>query len=77
MEGPISLDLAMDKEAAPSKGYESPVAGDADILLVPDIVAGNLAAKSMTVLGGCKNGRRRCRRACTGYPRIAGGHGHR
>ena len=56
MEGPISLDLAMDKEACAIKGYESPVAGDADILLVPDIVAGNLAAKSMTVLGGCKTG---------------------
>ena len=34
-----SLDLAMDKEACAIKGYESPVAGDADILLVPDIVA--------------------------------------
>ena len=56
VEGPISLDLAMDKEACAIKGYESPVAGDADILLVPDIVAGNLAAKSMTVLGGCKTG---------------------
>ncbi|MCH3951627.1 MAG: phosphate butyryltransferase [Acidaminococcus sp.] len=56
VEGPISLDLAMDKEACAIKGYESPIAGDADILLVPDIVAGNLAAKSLTVLGGCKTG---------------------
>jgi len=56
IEGPISLDLAMDPEAAPIKGYASPVAGDADILVVPDIVSGNLLAKSITVVGGGKTG---------------------
>lgn len=52
VEGPISYDLAMDKEAAVIKGYVSEVAGDADILSVPDIVSGNIAAKTITVVGG-------------------------
>lgn len=56
IEGPISFDLAMDAEAARIKGYESPVAGDADILVMPDIVSGNIAAKSTTVVGGGKTG---------------------
>ena len=47
VEGPISLDLATDKEAAQVKGYHSPVAGDADILLAPSIAAGNLLGKSL------------------------------
>lgn len=56
IEGPISYDLAMDPDAAAIKGYESPVAGDADILVVPDIVSGNIAAKTITVLGGGRTG---------------------
>lgn len=56
IEGPISYDLAMDAESAKIKGYESPVAGDADILVVPDIVSGNIAAKTITVLGGGRTG---------------------
>ena len=51
-EGPISFDLAVDPEAAKIKGYESPVAGDADIIIMPDISAGNLTSKALTVLGG-------------------------
>lgn len=47
VEGPISYDLAMDPEAAGIKGYESPVAGDADILVVPNIQAGNILVKSL------------------------------
>ncbi len=54
VEGPISVDLAMDKESAIVKKYESPVAGDADILLVPDIASGNLMSKALYVLGGAK-----------------------
>ncbi|MDR1574708.1 MAG: phosphate butyryltransferase [Treponema sp.] len=46
VEGPISFDLMYDKESAKIKGYESPVAGDADILLMPDMTAGNLVAKT-------------------------------
>ncbi|HHW94014.1 MAG TPA: bifunctional enoyl-CoA hydratase/phosphate acetyltransferase [Clostridiaceae bacterium] len=51
VEGPISFDLAFSREAASMKRYESPVAGDADILLVPDFVVGNLVAKAMMYTG--------------------------
>jgi phosphate butyryltransferase len=54
VEGPISYDLAMSREAAEIKGYVSPVAGDADILLMPSVSAGNLVAKALTVSGGAK-----------------------
>lgn len=56
IEGPISYDLAMDSASAPIKGYVSPVAGDADLLVVPDIVSGNIAAKTITVIGGGRTG---------------------
>ena len=52
VEGPISLDLATDREAAALKGYHSPVAGDADIFLAPSIAAGNLLGKSLYGLAG-------------------------
>lgn len=52
VEGPISLDLATDSAAAAVKGYHSPVAGDADILLTPSIAAGNLLGKSLYGLAG-------------------------
>ena len=52
VEGPISLDLATNGEAARVKGYQSPVAGDADILLAPSIAAGNLLGKSLYGLAG-------------------------
>ena len=51
VEGPISFDLAFAREAGRTKGYDSPVAGDADVFLVPDFVSGNLLAKSL-VYGG-------------------------
>jgi len=47
VEGPMSYDLAVDKESCVIKGYKSPVAGDADILLCPNITAGNMLAKSL------------------------------
>ena len=47
VEGPISYDLAMDEDAAAIKGYKSPVAGQADILVVPNIQAGNILIKSL------------------------------
>lgn len=56
IEGPISYDLAMDPSSAAIKGYSSPVAGDADLLVVPDIVSGNIAAKTVTVIGGGRTG---------------------
>ncbi|MDO4582341.1 MAG: phosphate acyltransferase [Bacillota bacterium] len=50
--GPISFDLATAPEAARRKDYRSPVAGDADILITPDIHAGNLLGKALTYFGG-------------------------
>ena len=52
VEGPISFDLAVSRESALIKGYESPVSGDCDILLVPNITAGNLLVKGLSLLGG-------------------------
>lgn len=45
VEGPISLDLCIDPESAKEKRYDSPVAGDADLLLCPNIHAANIAVK--------------------------------
>lgn len=52
VDGPLALDNALSKEAAISKGIDSPVAGDPDLLLVPDLMAGNLFYKSMIYMGG-------------------------
>ncbi len=54
--GPMALDIALSKEAAQTKGYESPVAGDADILFVPDIEAGNILYKSFTIAARARSG---------------------
>ncbi|HEY9575105.1 MAG TPA: phosphate acyltransferase [Lachnospiraceae bacterium] len=54
VEGPISYDLAMDQEAWKIKGYQSPVAADADIVVVPNITAGNILIKSLSFTGGAK-----------------------
>ncbi len=51
VDGPLALDNAIDEQAARHKGIDSPVAGKADILLVPDIESGNLLGKSITFLG--------------------------
>lgn len=55
IDGPLALDNAISKEAAEHKGIHSPVAGEADILLVPNIEAGNLLGKSLTYFGGAEN----------------------
>lgn len=47
VEGPISFDLAMNPASAAVKGYESPVSGETDILLVPNITAGNMMVKAL------------------------------
>lgn len=47
VKGPLSLDNAVSPEAARHKGVEHPVAGNADILLMPDIEAGNILIKSI------------------------------
>jgi phosphate butyryltransferase len=54
VEGPISYDLAMSKESAEVKGFVSPVTGDADILIVPNITAGNILGKSLVYSAGAK-----------------------
>ena len=54
VDGPLALDNAVSAQAARTKGIDSPVAGDADILIVPDIEAGNIFYKSLTCLGGAK-----------------------
>jgi len=54
VEGPISYDLTMSKESAEIKGYESPVTGDADILIVPNITAGNILGKALVYSAGAK-----------------------
>ncbi len=50
IDGPLAFDNAVSREAAERKGIVSPVAGDADILLVPDIEAGNILAKQLTFM---------------------------
>lgn len=47
VEGPISVDLAFNKESAKIKGFESPVTGEADILIVPNISTGNIMSKAL------------------------------
>ncbi len=54
VEGPISLDLAVVPGRGEIKGYKSPCAGDVDILVVPNITAGNIFGKSLTELCGGK-----------------------
>ncbi len=50
LDGPLAFDNAISKEAASIKGIVSEVAGDPDILLVPDLEAGNILAKQLTFL---------------------------
>jgi phosphate acetyltransferase len=50
LDGPLAFDNAIDPEAARIKGLESEVAGHAQILVVPDLEAGNMLAKNLTFL---------------------------
>jgi phosphate acetyltransferase len=50
LDGPLALDNAISLEAARIKGIDSPVAGRADVLVAPDLEAGNMLAKSLTFL---------------------------
>lgn len=52
LDGPLAVDNAIDITAARIKRIESPVAGQADILVVPDLEAGNMLAKSLTFMAG-------------------------
>jgi phosphate acetyltransferase/phosphate butyryltransferase len=51
LDGPLAFDNAMSEDAAKIKGIESPVAGRADILVVPDLESGNMLAKQLEYLG--------------------------
>jgi phosphate butyryltransferase len=52
VEGPLALDLAVSEEAARVKGVKNPVAGKADILLVPNLESGNILVKAFSHLAG-------------------------
>ena len=52
IDGPLAFDNAISREAAQMKGIVSEVAGDPDIVLAPDLEAGNILAKQLTFLGG-------------------------
>ena len=52
LDGPLAFDNAVSKAAAQAKGIQSQVAGDADILIVPDLEAGNMIAKQLIYLAG-------------------------
>ncbi len=56
VDGPLAFDIAISAQAAASKGLVSPVAGDPDILLVPDIEAGNALYKQAAWLAGAELG---------------------
>jgi phosphotransacetylase len=55
LDGPLAFDSAISVEAARIKGIRSEVAGDPDILLVPDLEAGNILAKQLTFLANADN----------------------
>ncbi|WP_457104629.1 bifunctional enoyl-CoA hydratase/phosphate acetyltransferase [Methylobacterium sp. P5_C11] len=52
VDGPLAFDTAISRAAADAKALVSPVAGDADILVVPDLVSGNMLAKQLIHLAG-------------------------
>jgi phosphate acetyltransferase len=52
LDGPLAFDNAIRLEAAAIKKIHSPVAGRANVLVVPDLEAGNMLAKSMSILAG-------------------------
>jgi phosphotransacetylase/acyl dehydratase len=54
LDGPLAFDNAISEEAAQTKRITSPVAGQADILVVPDLEAGNMLAKQLSYLAGAE-----------------------
>ena len=56
VDGPLAIDNAISMEAAKHKGISSPVAGCADIILVPNIETGNVMYKTLTYTSNAKNG---------------------
>lgn len=56
VDGPLALDNALSPEAAKAKGILSPVAGNADILLMPNLCTGNAIDKSLRYFAGLRTG---------------------
>ena len=54
VDGPLAFDNAISAESALAKGINSPVSGDVDILVVPDLVSGNILAKDLEYLAGAR-----------------------
>ena len=54
LDGPLAFDTAVSTKAAKIKGLVSPVTGQADILVVPDLESGNMLAKQLEYLGGAQ-----------------------
>ena len=52
VDGPLAMDNAISTEAARTKGLKSLVAGNADVLVVPNLEAGNMVVKELTFLAG-------------------------
>lgn len=52
VDGPLAFDNAISLDAVRTKGIVSPVAGQADVLLVPDLKAGNMLAKQLIYMAG-------------------------
>ncbi|MEL6752906.1 MAG: bifunctional enoyl-CoA hydratase/phosphate acetyltransferase [Pseudomonadota bacterium] len=52
LDGPLAFDLAVSPESVATKGLVSPVAGEADVLIVPTLEAGNMLAKQLDYLAG-------------------------
>jgi phosphate acetyltransferase len=55
LEGPLAFDNAISPEAAKDKGIGGDVAGQADVIVVPDLEAGNMLAKQLTFLGSAES----------------------
>lgn len=55
IDGPLALDNAVSLESARHKGIKSPVAGQADVILVPNIEAGNIMYKTLVYLAAAQN----------------------
>lgn len=55
VDGPLSFDIAMSEKAAKIKKLDSPVAGDPDVIVYPNIDVGNIAGKALVYTGGAKS----------------------
>lgn len=54
LEGPLSFDISISRDAAILKGHPSRISGETDVLLVPNIVTGNVLCKGLLYWGGAK-----------------------